>query len=132
MIQAYIQPNSPQEINIPCEIRRSILEFYSNGHWHPSIFHAAAEAVLELMRANSFVPWLLHHHSQKVRIKHSVSSSTLHINRWKFVKIKQASRKSWSSLGDSRSTHRLSWADSPQSIYKSLIKKIKHSLPGKH
>ncbi|KAG1456642.1 hypothetical protein G6F56_006783 [Rhizopus delemar] len=133
MIEAYIQPNSPQEINIPCDIRQSILEFYSRGYFHPNIFHAAAEAVLELMRVNSFVPWLLdqNHPWKPTGIKHSMSTSSLS-DRWNLVKLKQISRKSWSSLDDSRSADRFTLAYSTQSVYKSMLKKIKRSLSGKH
>lgn len=58
MINLYIRPNSPQEINIPCEMRQSILDFYYQGNCHSHIFDDAAEAVLELMRVNSFLPWI--------------------------------------------------------------------------
>lgn len=57
MINLYIRPNSPQEINIPCDMRQSILDFYNDENYHLHIFDDAAEAVLELMRVNSFLPW---------------------------------------------------------------------------
>lgn len=58
MINLYIRPNSPQEINIPCDMRQTILDNYSQGNCHLHIFDDAAEAVLELMRVNSFLPWV--------------------------------------------------------------------------
>jgi hypothetical protein len=59
IVSIYIRPNSPQEINIPCEMRQSILENYNNQNYFHSIFDEAAEAVLELMRINSFLPWIM-------------------------------------------------------------------------
>ncbi|KAI8646062.1 hypothetical protein BD408DRAFT_337529 [Parasitella parasitica] len=58
MINLYIRPNSPQEINIPCDMRQKILDDYSQGNYHLHLFDDAAEAVLELMRVNSFLPWI--------------------------------------------------------------------------
>jgi hypothetical protein len=58
MINLYIRPNSPQEINIPCDMRQTILDYYYQGNCHVHIFDEAAEAVLELMRVNSFLPWI--------------------------------------------------------------------------
>lgn len=54
----HIRPNSPQEINIPCEMRQEILQLVQEqGNYHPAVFAAATESVVELMRANSFIPW---------------------------------------------------------------------------
>lgn len=58
MINLYIKPNSPQEINIPCDMRQTILELHKQRQFHLHLFDDAAEAVLELMRVNSFLPWL--------------------------------------------------------------------------
>ncbi|ORY93451.1 RGS domain-containing protein [Syncephalastrum racemosum] len=57
IVMNHIQPNSPQEINIPCEMRQDILSQVRQGAYQPAIFAAAADSVLELMRANSFIPW---------------------------------------------------------------------------
>jgi hypothetical protein len=54
IIVNYIEPNSPLEINIPCDMREEIL---LKAQPHPYIFDEAAEAVLELLRVNSFLPW---------------------------------------------------------------------------
>ncbi|CAO3638117.1 unnamed protein product [Cunninghamella echinulata] len=59
IIYTYIQPNSNKEINIPCEMRVDILTLvFEKQTYHPSIFFPASQAVFELMRANSFIPWL--------------------------------------------------------------------------
>lgn len=83
MISLYILPNSPQEINIPCEMRQSILDYYYGGNLHLHIFDDAAEAVLELMRVNSFLPW--------AAINQGTSSSP---TKWSFDSSEQASTTS--------------------------------------
>ncbi|CAO3614852.1 unnamed protein product [Mucor fragilis] len=99
MIHLYIRPNSPQEINIPCDMRQTILDNYSQGNCHLHIFDDAAEAVLELMRVNSFLPWITtccststtndssscSYSSSYDTIDHSSNnnnSSSLHHNSW--------------------------------------------------
>lgn len=137
MINAYIRPNSPHEINIPCDMRQAILELYHQGIFHPHIFGDAAEAVLELMRINSFVPWMMLNRCEDKmsRMKHSSSSSSL-TERWNLIKLKQISRKSWSSSSSSfdySSDDRFTFSVSNysnNSVYKSMLKKIKKSLSG--
>ncbi|KAI8333530.1 RGS domain-containing protein [Chlamydoabsidia padenii] len=58
IIYTYIQPNSCREINIPCDMRHDIIDKVKDSHYHPDLFYPACEAVLELMRANAFIPWL--------------------------------------------------------------------------
>ncbi|CAO3642719.1 unnamed protein product [Cunninghamella blakesleeana] len=59
IIHTYIQPNSNREINIPCEMRIELLNhIFQKQDYQPSIFTPASQAVFELMRANSFIPWL--------------------------------------------------------------------------
>jgi hypothetical protein len=58
IITTFICVNAPQEINIPCEMREEILYHFRSGNMHPMIFDTACEAVLELMRVNSFIPWV--------------------------------------------------------------------------
>lgn len=58
IIRNHIRPNSPQEINIPCDMRQAILQRVNDGCFHPAIFAPASEAVVELMRANAFIPWM--------------------------------------------------------------------------
>lgn len=60
LIYTYIQPNSCREINIPCDMRHDILDkvMMKGSDYHPDLFTPACEAVLELMRANAFIPWL--------------------------------------------------------------------------
>ncbi|CAO3591492.1 unnamed protein product [Absidia cylindrospora] len=57
IIYTYIQPNSCREINIPCDMRHAIIDKVGTDY-HPDLFIPACEAVLELMRANAFIPWL--------------------------------------------------------------------------
>lgn len=59
IIDTYLSPNSSQEINIHCEMRQSILEqWQTHGCYHPAIFDSARNSILELMRVNSFIPWV--------------------------------------------------------------------------
>jgi hypothetical protein len=59
IIDTYLSPNSPQEINIHYDMRQSILEqWQSHGCYHPAIFDSARKSILELMRVNSFIPWV--------------------------------------------------------------------------
>ncbi|KAH8549610.1 RGS domain-containing protein [Umbelopsis sp. PMI_123] len=59
IIDTYLSPNSPQEINIHCEMRQAILEqWQTHGCYHPAIFNSARNSILELMRVNSFIPWV--------------------------------------------------------------------------
>ncbi|KAI8372689.1 RGS domain-containing protein [Radiomyces spectabilis] len=59
IINKYIHSHSPQEINIPCEMRQEILNKVLKDDTDPSIFLQAMDAVTELMRVNSFIPWLM-------------------------------------------------------------------------
>lgn len=69
IVDTFLSPNSPQEINIPCEMRQSILEqWQTHGCYHPAIFNSARDSVMELMRVNSFLPWM-------AQIQHSASNS---------------------------------------------------------
>ncbi|CAO3594740.1 unnamed protein product [Absidia cylindrospora] len=63
IVDTHVQSNSCLEINIPCDMRHSILnKVLEDGNeicdYHPDLFTPASEAVLELMRSNSFLPWL--------------------------------------------------------------------------
>ncbi|KAJ2963005.1 hypothetical protein NQZ79_g1952 [Umbelopsis isabellina] len=59
IVDTFLSPNSPQEINIPCEMREYILNQYRlQGCYHPALFNLAKDSVLELMRVNSFIPWV--------------------------------------------------------------------------
>lgn len=105
MINDYIRPNSPQEINIPCDMRQTILEFYKQKNYHPTLFGDAAEAVLELMRINSFLPWLMYKK-----------------NDWDLVKMKD----SFDYHSDNNQLFLTTY--STHSVYKSMFKKLKKSL----
>jgi hypothetical protein len=58
ILTTFICVNAAQEINIPCDMREEILYHVRSGNLHPTIFDPACDAVLELMRVNSFIPWL--------------------------------------------------------------------------
>ncbi|KAL0075054.1 RGS domain-containing protein [Phycomyces blakesleeanus] len=59
IVSMYITSDAPHEINIPCEIRLKLLDQLDQNNYHPSIFTPASNYILELMRTNSFIPWLL-------------------------------------------------------------------------
>ncbi|KAI9265507.1 RGS domain-containing protein [Helicostylum pulchrum] len=94
MIHLYIRPNSTQEINIPCDMRQSILDDYHSENYHLHIFDDAAEAVLELMRVNSFLPWT-------TTTTTSTSSSP---PTWSFDNIMSSSSSSSSSSCSTKTT----------------------------
>ncbi|ORX55001.1 regulator of G protein signaling superfamily [Hesseltinella vesiculosa] len=59
IVRTYVEPNSPLEINIPCDMREHILhQVYQLHQCHPHIFQPAGKVTLELMRVNAFLPWL--------------------------------------------------------------------------
>jgi hypothetical protein len=59
IVDTFLSPNSPQEINIPCDMREYILNQYRlQSCYHPALFNLAKDSVLELMRVNSFIPWV--------------------------------------------------------------------------
>ncbi|KAI8140867.1 RGS domain-containing protein [Fennellomyces sp. T-0311] len=58
IVRNHIRPNSTQEINIPCEMRQEILQQVEEQNYHPTVFTAAVDSVVELMRANSYIPFV--------------------------------------------------------------------------
>ncbi|KAI9266922.1 RGS domain-containing protein [Phascolomyces articulosus] len=59
IVHTHIRSNAIQEINIPCDMRQEILhQVYQDHYYHPHIFDHAVDSILELMRANSFIPFL--------------------------------------------------------------------------
>ncbi|KAI8092396.1 RGS domain-containing protein [Gilbertella persicaria] len=151
MINLYIRPNSPQEINIPCDMRQTILDLYRQGNYHAHLFDEAAEAVLELMRVNSFLPWMTSHlivsssssttssssldnrksWSSKKGIFHTISTHSLSDSKW-FVKLKQSSRTSMDFHDQPIDNHRVSVtsATSSGTRYRSMLKRVKKTLLG--
>jgi hypothetical protein len=138
MINLYIRPNSPQEINIPCDMRQAILDFYHQRNCHVNIFDEAAEAVLELMRVNSFLPWITSSWPsfdqwslKKSGVNHSPSLSALSsiTDKWNMIKSKQLSRRSCSSLDYNPVDDTL---DKSTTRYRSMLKRVKRSLLGHH
>ncbi|KAI8878963.1 regulator of G protein signaling superfamily [Backusella circina FSU 941] len=176
IINRYIHPNSPQEINIPCDMRQTIIDYYNKGQYEPTIFDSAADSVLELMRVNSFLPWLMNSWSSdsssicsspttatdsnnnphtswpiiplKNKKKSELSSSTSLAalssfsisDKWQMIKTKQLSRRSCSSLDESRlSSQQQSFLTNiaiaeettiNSGRYKSMLKRVKRSLLG--
>lgn len=104
MIENYIVPSAPHEINIPCHMRQDILDQHT-----PHCFNEAAESVLELIRVNSFLPWYQDHYlldNAPPRHRNSLSPSLSLPNE--FMK-EQRLRASFSSLRgpSTNSTHSL-------------------------
>ncbi|KAI7899963.1 RGS domain-containing protein [Cokeromyces recurvatus] len=59
ILQEFILSDSPQEINIPYEIRHQLLNSYQiQQSYHPSLFHPAFQAVVELLRISAFIPFV--------------------------------------------------------------------------
>ncbi|KAI8351187.1 RGS domain-containing protein [Blakeslea trispora] len=123
IIDLHIRPNSPQEINIPCEMRETILDLYNHEKHHCHLFDEAAEAILELMRVNSFLPWTTSSHLissssststasssslenrrswsiKKEKVLHSISTHTLSDAKW-LVKLRQSTSSNTSSCPSS-------------------------------
>ncbi|KAL9558152.1 hypothetical protein PS6_001417 [Mucor atramentarius] len=117
MISLYIRPNSPQEINIPCDMRQTILDNYNQGNCHLHIFDDAAEAVLELMRVNSFLPWITTCCSNSTNDSSSCSysssydtiehSNSNHHNSWPTPKPSTLQQKKKFGVNNSPSTSSL-------------------------
>ncbi|KAI9366291.1 RGS domain-containing protein [Pilaira anomala] len=130
MIQLYIRPNSTQEINIPCDMRQSILDDYNSENYHLNLFDDAAEAVLELMRVNSFLPWTsssfdLASNSSSASSTYSSSDAAMATN------IKNNHHKSWPPLSKkliplSNSLHGLSTSFSFSKKFKQNRKSCSH------
>ncbi|KAI9497454.1 hypothetical protein BDB00DRAFT_733908, partial [Zychaea mexicana] len=59
IVHAHIRSNSIQEINIPCEMRQDILhQVYHHHNYRHDVFSQAVTSILELMRANSYIPFI--------------------------------------------------------------------------
>ncbi|KAI8058845.1 RGS domain-containing protein [Thamnidium elegans] len=97
MINLYIRANSTQEINIPCDMRQSILDDYNSENYHLHIFDDAAEAVLELMRVNSFLPWTTSSCSPPTWSFDNIMSSSSSTASSSTSTTKQQQHKSWPS-----------------------------------
>ncbi|KAI8643092.1 hypothetical protein BD408DRAFT_331415, partial [Parasitella parasitica] len=105
MINNYIVTNAPYEINIPWDMRQNVLDNHS-----PHCFDEAAEAILELIRVNSYLPWYQDHcNTHYVAPRNSLSPSLSFPERWNIIKHKQSSsfsisRPSFSSVRSSSAT----------------------------
>ncbi|KAI8980458.1 RGS domain-containing protein [Pilobolus umbonatus] len=144
IINIFIRPNSSQEINIPCDMRQSILVEYHHDNTHPTIFSEASEAVLELMRVNSFLPWLILSQQQNKQKNHgrALTSSFSFSDKWNLMKLKQnKSRRSCSSLDTVITDYResdlvMTLSPSTESVpsvnqpsrYRTLLQRVKKSF----
>ncbi|KAG0173454.1 hypothetical protein DFQ28_008405 [Apophysomyces sp. BC1034] len=58
ILQRFIFPDAVQEINIPCEMRQSLLQSCHNDQsYHPALLGPACSAVVELLRISAFIPF---------------------------------------------------------------------------
>ncbi|KAI8333512.1 RGS domain-containing protein [Choanephora cucurbitarum] len=88
IVDLHIRPNASQEINIPCEMREAILDLYHQQNDHCHLFDEAAEAILELMRVNSFLPWTTSSHLISSSSSTASSSSLENRRSWSIKKEK--------------------------------------------
>ncbi|CEP20136.1 hypothetical protein [Parasitella parasitica] len=105
MVNNYIVTDAPHEINIPWDMRQNVLDRHT-----PHCFDEAAEAILELIRVNSYLPWYQDHcnnnNTHYVPARNSLSLSLTFPDRWNIIKHKQSSsfsisRPSFSSVRSS-------------------------------
>ncbi|KAI8063502.1 RGS domain-containing protein [Gongronella butleri] len=139
IVRTYVEPNSPYEINIPCEMRDHIIDHvYQQHDCDPQVFVPASKVTLELMRVNAFLPWLAEWApsllptppkpmpSASTSMVHSVSSP----EGWTAETAAadtSCPRASFSSFRSERANDVIS-ARSPFSPSAALMKKIKATL----
>ncbi|KAI7864803.1 RGS domain-containing protein [Spinellus fusiger] len=121
ILNAHIYPNAPQEINIPCDIRQDILTHVQLNQYPSTLFCAAAQAVLELMRANSFVPWIAESGYFCIPAHYPLSASLSFPDRWQLKQWIRYSRTSFSSLGSVNNAEENISFDSLQPMASSLV-----------
>ncbi|KAF7723080.1 hypothetical protein EC973_002364 [Apophysomyces ossiformis] len=128
ILDTHIQPNSPQEINIPCDMRQQILADVRDGNYHPAIFDTALEAVVELMRANSFIPWLTEcapTYLPKLPRSSSMPTS-FHPDKRDYLHSDEQDRPSFSSCRSGSS------GPSTKNIFKRMKRTLGLAIPRKH
>lgn len=92
IITQYILVNSPQEINIPCDMREELI---LNQVFSDSSFDEAAESILELIHVNSFLPWWYQRNTNR---RNTLSpSNSVPEHRWQNL---FTNRPSFNSLRD--------------------------------
>lgn len=94
IINKYIQVNSAQEINIPCEMRQELIH---NETYTKTSFDQALESILELIRVNSYLPWWYQHHHRHHHRNSLTPSMSVPEHRWQSL---FTSRPSFTSLRD--------------------------------
>lgn len=129
-------------------MRQSILDHYQHqSNKHPSIFNDASEAILELMRVNSFLPWLILSSQQKQHCtqtnkfhSRSLTGSFSFSDKWNLMKMKKnKARRSCCSLDTVLTDYEendLIMSLSSESVpsvnttsrYRSLLKRVKASF----
>ncbi|KAI9024446.1 RGS domain-containing protein [Phycomyces nitens] len=136
IVSMYITSDAPHEINIPCDIRQRLLDQLRLHNYHPTIFASASNYILELMRSNSFIPWILelqpqsssksspspHPHQLQQQHQRSLSFPILTLGD-RLSRLKPVSRRSMSLMDDCVLDQPL-----PTIQPKSMLKRIKHSL----
>ncbi|OBZ84106.1 hypothetical protein A0J61_07844 [Choanephora cucurbitarum] len=155
IVDLHIRPNASQEINIPCEMREAILDLYSQENYHCHLFDEAAEAILELMRVNSFLPWTTSSHlissSSSIASSSSLENrrswsikkekllhSTLSDAKW-LVKLRQSTSSNTSSCPSSIDSFECPCLDDANQVsvssvsrsgsrYRSMLKRVKQSF----
>lgn len=124
MIDLYIRPNSPQEINIPCDMRRNILK---QNKFEKDLFDEAAEAVIELMRINSFLPWMY----QRKKLHSSSSAHALSSTMQSDLVKRRCSSLDYINTHDNRRSTFISLDNNNNSVnsrYKAMLKRVKKTL----
>lgn len=104
IITTYICVDAPQEINLPCDMREEILYHFRSGNFHPNILTPACEQAMELMRVNSFIPWVSEMVSrQQAMQKKKLQREAREANRLSISSFRLRRLRSFSSL-DTAST----------------------------
>ncbi|KAF7732888.1 hypothetical protein EC973_000164 [Apophysomyces ossiformis] len=67
ILQQFILPEAALEINIPCELRQTLLQSCRNDRsYHPSLLAPACAAVVELLRISAFIPFATDSHRLQI------------------------------------------------------------------
>lgn len=95
IITKYVMVNSPQEINIPCDMRQSLI---MEKNINKASFDEVAESILELIRVNSYLPWYYHRSTVGKNRRNTLTPSlSVPEHRWQNL---FTSRPSFASLRD--------------------------------
>ncbi|KAI8384746.1 RGS domain-containing protein [Radiomyces spectabilis] len=135
IVNTYVRSNSPQEINIPCDMRQDILErVHLHNQYHPAVFNLAIEAVVELMRVNSFIPWLTDNAPSRLpsppplMASKTITSSFSFPDRWHLRQLMKSPRSSFASARFEDTGSCADFSVSSTGTKLSMIKRMKRSL----